>query len=90
MERFGNAADFEFFIVGDLEKRKRRPLLEKYIASIPTNDVKDVRQDNSILWLKETIDKKITLDMKHPKKFIRYGVPWCYATCIEETVLSAL
>ncbi|MDO5968469.1 insulinase family protein [Flavivirga aquimarina] len=73
MERFGNAADFEFFIVGDLEKRKLRPLLEKYIASIPTSDVKEVRQDNSISWLKDTIDKKITLDMEHPKSSVRMG-----------------
>jgi len=48
LERFNNAADFEFFIVGDLKIDVLKPLLEKYIASIPTNNTKEEWKDNSI------------------------------------------
>ncbi|TGV02178.1 M16 family metallopeptidase [Flavivirga rizhaonensis] len=72
-ERFNNAADFEFFIVGDLQKRMLRPLLEKYIASISTNDTKETWQDNSVPWLQDTIIKDIFLTMKDPKNEVRIG-----------------
>ncbi|NMH89845.1 M16 family metallopeptidase [Flavivirga algicola] len=70
-ERFNNAADFEFFIVGDIQKGNLRPLLERYIASIPTNDVKEVWKDNSVPWLRDTTHKDISLMMKIPKKLLR-------------------
>ena len=73
LERFDNAADFEFFIVGDLQKRVLRPLLEKYMASIPTNDDKEVWQDNSVPWLQDTIEKDIPLIMEDPKSVVRIG-----------------
>ncbi|GAA3603740.1 hypothetical protein GCM10022396_21310 [Flavivirga amylovorans] len=73
MERFNNAADFEFFIVGDLQKRALRSLLEKYIASIPINDTKETWQDNSVSWLEDMIDKKIPLIMENPKSEVRIG-----------------
>ncbi|MDO5978216.1 M16 family metallopeptidase [Flavivirga spongiicola] len=73
MERFNNAADFEFFIVGDLQKRALRPLLEKYMASIPTNGAKEIWQDNSVPWLQDTIDKDILLPMEPPKSVVRIG-----------------
>ncbi|WP_303318444.1 insulinase family protein [Flavivirga abyssicola] len=72
-ERFNNAADFEFFMVGDLQKRVLRPLLEKYIASIPTNDTKEIWQDNSVTWLQDTVDKDISLIMETPKSEVRIG-----------------
>ena len=72
-ERFHNAADFEFFIVGDIQKRALRPLLETYIASIPTNDAKETWQDHSVPWLKDTIHKDIPLVMETPKSSVRIG-----------------
>ena len=50
LDRFGNAADFEFFIVGDVKADALKPLLAKYIASIPTTDKKRKleRQFNSL------------------------------------------
>ena len=40
LERFKDASDFEFFIVGDVDVATLKPLLEKYIASIPTGKPK--------------------------------------------------
>ena len=65
--RFANAADFTFFIVGDVTKDVLKPLLEKYIASIPTNDVKENWKDNTVEWQSKTIDKDVFLAMEDPK-----------------------
>ncbi|AUP81728.1 M16 family metallopeptidase [Flavivirga eckloniae] len=70
-DRFGNAADFEFFIVGDIKKDALKPLLEKYIASIPTNKDKENWKDNSTPWLSGKIDKDIFLKMEDPKSSVR-------------------
>ena len=39
--RFADASDFEFFIVGDVSEDQLKPLLETYIASIPTKNAKE-------------------------------------------------
>lgn len=36
-DRFSNAANFEFFFTGNIDIETFRPLLEKYIASLPSN-----------------------------------------------------
>ncbi|WP_372793423.1 M16 family metallopeptidase [Lutibacter sp.] len=73
LERFGNASDFEFFIVGDLQPETLKPLLEKYIASIPTDDTKERWKDNTAKWQSNAIDKDIYLKMEHPKSSVRIG-----------------
>jgi zinc protease len=72
--RFGNAGDFTFFIVGDVTKETIKPLLEKYIASIPTTSVKENWKDNSTSWIKNKIDKDVFLEMKDPKTSVRVVV----------------
>ncbi|MEO5790369.1 insulinase family protein [Gelidibacter sp.] len=70
-KRFENASDFEFFIVGDIKKEQLKPLLEKYIASIPTKKQTENYKDNSSPWLSKTIDKEIHLKMEDPKSSVR-------------------
>ena len=36
-QRFSNAADFKFTIVGSIDEEKLEPLLEKYVASLPSS-----------------------------------------------------
>ena len=69
--RFGNAGDFKFFIVGDVSKETIKPLLEKYIASIPTTDKREEWKDNSVDWINNKIDKDVFLEMKDPKTSVR-------------------
>ena len=66
-ERFKNAADFEFFIVGDISEEQLKPLLVEYIASIPTQKKAETYKDNSIEWLSKKIKKEVLLEMKNPK-----------------------
>ncbi|MEO6347152.1 MAG: insulinase family protein, partial [Aquaticitalea sp.] len=71
LERFENASDFEFFIVGDLDVETLKPLLETYIASIPTKKNAEVWKDNSSEWLQNTIDKDVFIKMEDPKSNVR-------------------
>ncbi|WP_111307550.1 M16 family metallopeptidase [Confluentibacter sediminis] len=66
-QRFDNASDFEFFIVGDVKAEQLKPLLEKYIASIPTKNTKETYKKNSPEWNSNKIDKDIYLTMEDPK-----------------------
>ena len=72
--RFGNAADFQFFIVGDVSKEVVKPLLEKYIASIPTSGDKETWKNNATSWVQDTIDKDVFLEMEDPKTSVRFVV----------------
>ncbi|MEO9571544.1 MAG: insulinase family protein [Polaribacter sp.] len=68
--RFHDASDFEFFIVGDLKAEDLKPLLEQYVASIPTYSSKEVYKDNGAEWLASKIDKDIYLMMADPKSTV--------------------
>lgn len=71
LDRFENAADFEFFIVGDVEASTLEPLLETYLASIQTTSEKESFKDNSTTWINANIDKDIFLKMEDPKASVR-------------------
>ena len=47
-ERFANAADFTFLFVGAIDEETIKPLLEKYIASLPASPKKEVYKDLGI------------------------------------------
>jgi zinc protease len=68
--RFHDASDFEFFIVGDLKAEDLKPLLEQYVASIPTYSSKEVYKDNGAEWLASKTDKDIYLVMADPKSTV--------------------
>ncbi|WP_303315321.1 insulinase family protein [Flavivirga abyssicola] len=65
--RFSNPSDFDFFIVGDIKAETLKPLLENYIASMPTTNEKEQWKDNTVAWQKEKIDKDIFLPMEDAK-----------------------
>ncbi len=70
-ERFKDPADFKFFIIGDIQKEELKPLLEKYIASLPTYQTKETWKDNYVPWIHNHIDKDIFLKMENPKTTVR-------------------
>ncbi len=47
-ERFANAADFTFFFVGSFDEDSIRPLLEKYIGSLPGSPARENFRDLGI------------------------------------------
>lgn len=59
-ERFANAGDFTFLFVGSFDEEKIKPLLEKYIGSLPANSVKENYKDLGIRPPAGKVDKIIT------------------------------
>ena len=57
-ERFGNAADFTFTIVGSFTIEQMIPLVEQYVASLPTNGDKEVRKDIGKDFVKGNVRKQ--------------------------------
>ncbi|MFD2943335.1 M16 family metallopeptidase [Flavobacterium notoginsengisoli] len=69
--RFANAADFQFFITGDIETEALKPLLEKYIASIPTTNKKEnFKAENIVEWKSEKTKKTVLIPMQSPKGYV--------------------
>lgn len=67
-DRFADVSDFEFFIVGDVKEAQLKPLLEQYIASIPTKKTRrENYKDNGAEWVSKHIDKDIFLTLEDPK-----------------------
>lgn len=87
--RFANAADFNFFIAGDVSKEDLKPLLAKYIASIPTTKEKENWKDNSVEWSAKNVDKDIYLEMEDPKSTVRIAYKKDLPHSLENEVLMA-
>lgn len=76
-ERFANAANFCFTIVGNFSADSIRPLLETYIASLPGTSGKDRAKDQDIAIpsgritknIYKGIDQKSTVKMVYSGKF---------------------
>jgi zinc protease len=59
-ERFGNAGDFTFLFVGSFEEESLKPLLERYIGSLPGTPQKETFKDLGIRPPAGKVDKTIT------------------------------
>ncbi|MBN2681206.1 MAG: insulinase family protein [Bacteroidales bacterium] len=66
-ERFSNPGDFTFVFVGNIDPEKAKPLLEKYIGSIPGKATEEKYKDLGIRTPKAPVEKVIKSEMKVPK-----------------------
>lgn len=57
-DRFSNAGDFTFYFVGNVDITKLKPMLEKYIASLPGNKTHENWKDMGIKAPREKITKR--------------------------------
>lgn len=60
-ERFANAGDFQFVVVGNTNAEALKPLIEKYIASLPSTSIKEQWKDNNIHLAKGKVNKDIQM-----------------------------
>jgi zinc protease len=68
-ERFSNAADFEFFFIGNINDTKMEEFSKKYIASLPSNGTKERAKDLGFRLPKGNI-KKVINKGKDPKSIV--------------------
>lgn len=66
-DRFKDASDFLFVIVGNLEAEEVKPLIEKYIGSIKSCHRQENWKDNQVRGPQGHIRKNIHIDFKEPK-----------------------
>ena len=74
-ERFDNAADFTFYITGNIDKETLQPLVETYIGGLHTTKDKEKWLDHHVEMPDGNTHKEIQLSMETPKStvFILYG-----------------
>jgi len=66
-ERMTDAGDFTFFIVGNIEEEKVKPLVEKYIGSITDLSRTETWKDNNITGPKGKTVREIQIPMEDNK-----------------------
>ena len=76
LDRIKDASDFTFFIVGNIDEETIKPLVEKYIGSIPSEHRKEMWKDHGVRSPKGLTQRVIELDLQEPKatvytKFIK-------------------
>ncbi|MFA6570794.1 MAG: insulinase family protein, partial [Bacteroidota bacterium] len=59
IDRFAHAGDFTFFFVGNFQMDKIKPLIETYLAGIPSTGPKETWKDNNIKPPKGKIEKTV-------------------------------
>lgn len=80
-ERFANAGDFTFLFIGAIDETALRPLLEKYIGSLPGKPLKENFRDLGIRPPSTRIDTVIYKGSE-PKSMVRlvFTLPAAYNT----------
>jgi len=84
-DRFQDASDFNFVFIGNVDAQKMKPLIEKYIGSIPSINRKENWKDLKIQPKKGKTTRAITAEMKEPKAivFVHYFGEY---PCVPENV----
>ncbi len=74
-DRFRNAGEFTFIIVGNIESDIVRPLVEKYIGSLPSGESGEAWVDRRTRHPEGEIERSITLPLTVPKAtvFVSYS-----------------
>ena len=75
-----NAADFTFFFVGNVDEQTIVPMLEQYIATLPSGPIKKAKVLTPIVLQKGLINKVYSQPMKTPvviisDNYMGYNVP---------------
>ncbi len=65
-DRFGDAGDFTFVIVGNIDVEALKPLVEKYIAALPANGRKEEPIDHKVQIRKGKYVNNFTRKMETP------------------------
>ncbi len=69
-ERFANAADFTFYVSGNITKEELTPLVETYIGGLNTSKTKEKWANNSANMPDGTTNKEISIPMHTPKSTV--------------------
>jgi len=84
-DRYQDAGDFNFIFLGNIDASKMKPLIEKYIGSIPDNPREEKWVNNNMVPAKGHVERRLTVPMKDPKA-IAYVYFYGEMPCTPENV----
>lgn len=95
-DRICDASDFTFFIVGNVDKEVVKPLVEKYIGSIPSLNRHEKWIDRKIRGPKGKVEKVLYFPLENPKstvllsfnKEMKYDLKDAYCVNILSNILT--
>lgn len=70
-ERYANAADFTFYFIGNFDEATLRPLIEQYIASLPSNPKQKENWKPVTTYAQGKVNNYFTRKMETPKAIAR-------------------
>ena len=83
---FASANSFTFYIVGNVDLQTLRPLVEKYIGSLPTAGEKMVAVDDKSGYVAGKVEDTFRTEMQQPKVSVRY----IFSGEVENTIKNRL
>lgn len=93
-ERFSNASDFTFFIVGDIDAATLKPLVEKYIGSIKGTGVTEKWVDHGNYFPKGHNQHRVAVPMTEQKATallkIKAEAKYSRETVVHHTILGSV
>ncbi len=93
-DRFSDASDFTFFIVGDIPKEKVKPLVAKYIGSITDIDREETWLDRKIEFPEGKQEREIAVPMTDAKSTVlikmQMDVPYSRDNMISQSILASI
>lgn len=69
-DRIKDASDFTFFIVGNVDESTVKPLVEKYLGSLKSENRKETWRDNKVRGPKGKTEKVIEIALETPKSTV--------------------
>jgi zinc protease len=69
-DRFSNADEFTFFIVGNISQDTLVPMVKKYIGSLPVSGRKETWTDRNVEQPEGKVNKEISLPLTIPKSTV--------------------
>ncbi|OQX77197.1 MAG: hypothetical protein B6D64_08600 [Bacteroidetes bacterium 4484_276] len=69
-ERFADANNFTFFFVGNIDVDTFKPLVETYLASLPSINNDETYKDNGVRAPKNTVERVIVKKLEVPKSTV--------------------
>ncbi|MDL2320689.1 insulinase family protein, partial [Alistipes sp. OttesenSCG-928-B03] len=69
---FANASDFTFTFVGDFDMETLKPLVEKYLGSLPAKGPKMKDKDDGTRMVRGQVENRFKTEMQAPKSTVLY------------------
>lgn len=73
-EVFGNAADYTYTLVGNVDLETLKPMVEKYLGSLPVDKAKTSWRDDKVRMVKGKVENRFRTTMQIPKTTVLHAL----------------